>query len=294
MWAVRGGGGSTWGLITSLTLKTHPLPRGGYIGFQIGAVGDFCTGQKDFLTIIEAYLAWTLPLSSKWGGYAIFTPYPTTGRPCELEWAIEIAYVYQGGDDSAVDTWQALVSSIPKAVESASGYAHYEHLWDMIKDEKVEAIIPVPYLAPSDSYAGAIPSVLLSRETVESGALLGLIEKQVAKCTPVHCETWEFSQDLTGNINSPQDSEVSVSPGMRSALLHLMVGASAQDTPLYYALGPYSYFSESAYEMEDWKERYWGRKNYRRLEKIKREFDEDNVFWCRHCVGDQMDLNTTH
>jgi len=30
-WALRGGGGSVWGVITSITFKTHPNPVGGFV-----------------------------------------------------------------------------------------------------------------------------------------------------------------------------------------------------------------------------------------------------------------------
>ena len=49
---------------------------------------------------------------------------------------------------------------------------------------------------------------------------------------------------------------------------------------------PGAYASESAYQMEGdaWKQRYWG-ENYGRLIEIKRKWDPNGTFWCRHCVG---------
>ena len=29
-WALRGGGGSTWGIITAITVKAHKIPKGGF------------------------------------------------------------------------------------------------------------------------------------------------------------------------------------------------------------------------------------------------------------------------
>ena len=54
----------------------------------------------------------------------------------------------------------------------------------------------------------------------------------------------------------------------------------------YYALGNYSYFGESAYEMDDWPARLWGDEVFERLSAIKARVDPDGVFWCRHCIGD--------
>lgn len=40
-------------------------------------------------------------------------------------------------------------------------------------------------------------------------------------------------------------------------------------TSQFYALGAASYFSESAYNLKDWQNRYWGEDNYKRLLAIK-------------------------
>ena len=53
-----------------------------------------------------------------------------------------------------------------------------------------------------------------------------------------------------------------------------------------YSLGLNSYFGESAYTMAEWPLRYWGRKIYRRLLKVKNEVDPRGMFTCHHCVGD--------
>ena len=88
-------------------------------------------------------------------------------------------------------------------------------------------------------------------------------------------------QDITGNVGSLQPSAVSVSPGMRSAMLHVCTNEVNDIRDL----GDHSYFSESAYSHSGaWKDRYWGA-NYARLLEVKRAWDPDGVFWCRRCVG---------
>jgi len=62
----------------------------------------------------------------------------------------------------------------------------------------------------------------------------------------------QIYHDITGNIGSPQDPNVSISPGFREAAIHLVVvPSSTWQTKGLYKLGPNSYFSESAYEMDD-------------------------------------------
>ena len=60
---------------------------------------------------------------------------------------------------------------------------------------------------------------------------------------------------------------------------------SDEDAKNFYALGENSYFSESAYKMDDWKNRYWGSDNYEALLDVKKRYDPDGIFWCRHCVN---------
>lgn len=72
---------------------------------------------------------------------------------------------------------------------------------------------------------------------------------------------------------------------MRSGMYHVVFGGTDPTVTLeYYALGNYSYFSESAYDMDNWQNRYWGA-NYERLLSIKKSWDPQGVFGCRHCIG---------
>lgn len=56
------------------------------------------------------------------------------------------------------------------------------------------------------------------------------------------------TQDITGNIGSPQASGTSLSPGMRTALFHLVFDSwDPAVAAQFYTLGDNSYFSESGY-----------------------------------------------
>ena len=44
-WAIRGGGGSNWGIITSITLKAHKLPVGGITMWEPTWSGNYCNGN---------------------------------------------------------------------------------------------------------------------------------------------------------------------------------------------------------------------------------------------------------
>ena len=98
----------------------------------------------------------------------------------------------------------------------------------------------------------------------------------------------QIYQCLTGNINSPQSQNVSIPAGFRDALYHYNAGRTNNQTAKdLYSLGDFSYFSESAYHMENWQYRYWG-ENYEKLKQIKKKYDPDQVFSCYHCVESDL------
>jgi hypothetical protein len=92
-------------------------------------------------------------------------------------------------------------------------------------------------------------------------------------------------QDITGNIGSPQNPNVSISSGFRTAVIHYVaVPLSESQTESLYSLGDNSYFSESAYTMSNPSSRYWG-SNYDKLQEVKAKYDPDQIFWCHNCVN---------
>merc|ERR1719445_27060 len=103
-----------------------------------------------------------------------------------------------------------------------------------------------------------------------------------------NCKEQQLYQAITGATDSPRDPNVSISPGFREAIFHVVTGFNETDMS-YYALGENSYFSESAYihAGDSWKQRYWGT-NYDKLLAIKKKWDPENIFWCRHCVGSDL------
>ena len=42
-WAIRGGGGSNWGIITAITMRVHKIPNGGFTLAQIYWDGNMCS-----------------------------------------------------------------------------------------------------------------------------------------------------------------------------------------------------------------------------------------------------------
>lgn len=51
-WALRGGGGSTWGIITKITIRTHKIPSGGITLAGVEWTGNYCKSSLETLTSI--------------------------------------------------------------------------------------------------------------------------------------------------------------------------------------------------------------------------------------------------
>ena len=60
--------------------------------------------------------------------------------------------------------------------------------------------------------------------------------------------------------------------------------------PAMYKFSDSSYFNEAQYTMNpgQWEERFWGKDIHCKLTKIKKKYDPDFTFACRHCIGNEV------
>jgi ribonuclease T2 len=286
--ALRGGGGSTWGVVTSITIKTYPIPSGGFSQLTLLWNGTTCVDDLvRFKEIVNNTLSVSATLDNKWGGLMMYDPSSSSvNGQCGARWGGTLVFVYQGPqtDGAFTSVYNALnIGTIYAEVKSFSNWAQRVNIQD------VEYIIPVPWVP------NGLPSVLLQRDVVINGTLTSFLSDRVAECgtSSSKCVRHELYHDLTGNLNSPQATQVSISPGFRTALIHYVhAAASKEDLPKYTALGGNSYLSESAYLSEsDYtqsgatsRDRYWGG-NQEMLQAVKNKYDPKNVFGCHNCIA---------
>ena len=103
----------------------------------------------------------------------------------------------------------------------------------------------------------------------------------------------EIYHDITGNSldGAFSASEVSVTSSMRTSLYHVVCGGSHSTMDGWYSLlGDHCYQNECAYEISEnaggWKKRVFG-EQYDALLEVKRKYDPEGLFWCKHCIGDE-------
>ena len=184
-----------------------------------------------------------------------------------------------------MERWQHLVDGFeaPRTQTSLVNMSVTTHKTLRAFNENIEPIVPVNW-APAipGNFPGGAPSVLLGREALRKAA--AAIVESLRECSRSgRCGKQQLYHDLSG---SHPRKDVSISPGLREAVVHYVIGAGGEkELAPWYARGAHSYFSESALEMPGWRERYWG-ENYAKLLAVKKAVDPRNVFWCRHCVGD--------
>jgi FAD/FMN-containing dehydrogenase len=320
-WALKGGGGGTFGIVTRLTLKTHELPATlGAIRFIVEASNDaaFTRLLGEFLDFAKRSL-----LNPHWGEQIHATP----------QRRLVVEMNFQGLDAGAVEAvWQPFVARVQaNAAEWKILQPFFalgipgSHFWD---SEWFESHVPQaiePNHAPGARrgdywwggdgdqvgiYWGAYTSLWLARSLLNRSAKDRLAQawSAAAHHAPV---TFHFNKGLAGA--SPEVIAASRDTAMNPEVLDAFALAIIADgTSAAYpgwsepdsqgaeaasarvraadrtirAAAPNagSYLSECDYFLGDWKRASWGR-HWPRLEAIKRRYDPRGLFVVHHGVG---------
>lgn len=320
-WALKGGGGGTFGIVTRLTLQTHELPAIiGAVRFTIEASSD-----EAFRRLLAEFLdfAGRRLLSPQWGEQVRATP----------DRRLVIEMDFQGLDGPAAErVWEAFV----KRVQANAGDWKIlqpffalgvpgRHFWDA---EWFESHVPQAILVNNGSggrpgdywwagdgdqvgiYWGAYTSIWLSKSLLGQPASDTLVNAwfDSSRHAPV---TFHFNKGLAGAsphvLAASRDTamnpevldafalaiisggESAAYPGWAEpdarALENESARVRAADRAIRTAApNAGSYVSECDYFLTDWKRANWGH-HWLRLEAIKRRYDPEGLFFVHHGVG---------
>jgi FAD/FMN-containing dehydrogenase len=320
-WALKGGGGGAFGVVTRLTLATHALPE------TFGAVRLTIQARSD-----EAYrrlLARFVDLYAT----RLFNPHWGEQVRAGPDNRLQVEMVFQGlTRDEAREAWAPLIAfcdASPADYQGQKGFIALvlpaRRFWD------AEVMRHVPGAAVNDPRPGAAAgdfwwtgnteevgifwhaytSAWLPQTLLEPGAQGGLVDAWFAASRqwPV---SFHFNKGLAG---APAEAiaasrDTATNPGVLSAFALAII---ADGGPSLYAgsepdlasarvragrvqaamaalrvAAPDAgaYVNECDYFQADWQKAFWG-DNYARLARVKRRYDPDGLFTVHHGVGSE-------
>jgi FAD/FMN-containing dehydrogenase len=322
-WALKGGGGGSFGVVTSVTLKTHPLPD--YVGVVSATIK--ATSPEAFRRLIDAFVAFYADklLNEHWGETVSMRPDAT----------LRISMLFQGLDRSeATRIWQPFFDWVsgssndfhvaePVQIQAVPA----RHFWDpavimtkapgaMIADTRPGAPKDNVFWSTNEAEVGQFlygyESVWLPASLLDPSARASLSDAlfQTSRQWNV---TLHFNKGLAGAPEEAREAvrDTAMNPDVLNAFALAIIsgegpaafagipGATVNTTVARRAatrireaaqtlrvVAPRAgaYVSESSFFQQDWPRAYWG-EHYSTLKEVKRKYDPDGLFFVHQGVG---------
>ncbi|KAJ4298635.1 hypothetical protein N0V88_003666 [Collariella sp. IMI 366227] len=299
-WAMRGGGGSTFGIITSLTMLTHPTPKLDTVTLII-ATSDI-SRQRTIFSMV-AYVLSTFPRLADAGmsGYNYFFssfPNPLDNGNTTVG-GILLAMALQ---DASPEIMKALWDPVLAHIETT-----WPGLFQVMYQPRAYPTYLAWFMARNDTMQAGTNTHIGSRLLDEKALTKGGLRRR-AEALRVFAGGEVATVFLVSGKGvheaRPRGCGNAVLPAWRRAYVHATLGvdfkpldpaaaaaASEQVKTRVSALRQLApdmgaYMNEADFEEPNWQHEFWGA-NYKRLLRIKRAVDPDDVFWCNPCVGNE-------
>jgi FAD/FMN-containing dehydrogenase len=318
-WALRGGGGGTFGVVSKVTMRTHPPPATlGTVSGTIRAARD-----EDFRALIERLVALTPSLCDAHWGEQIRLNADNTAEFSLL--APDLS------DEEAHARWDAFldwVATRPGAfdtdvfVAAIPFYRFWDPaMWDELvpemisRDERPDAPPGRFWWATNQEEVSHYLNAFSSRWLPER--LFTRTPERITEALFEATRHWNvslhFNKALSGALPEAvaRDRATSINPAVFDAACLLITAshqldvfpgvvgrepdlrtAATSSDQVRRAMEPIrtvtptsgSYVNETDYFEPDWQQSFWG-DNYPRLLAVKRQYDPTNLFRVHHGVG---------
>jgi FAD/FMN-containing dehydrogenase len=322
-WALKGGGGGSFGVVTRMTLKTHPLPN--FLGGAFGTIK--ATSPEAYKRLITEFMRFYREslFNPRWGESVRF----------RADNQLDIEMVFQGLDmATAQAVWKPFMDwvaatpadyTIAAPVRAIAAPAHF--FWDAAflkanipfairSDDRPGAPDDAIYWAGNVGEAGwylhNYESAWLPQALIDSANQAKLVDALFAASRKWSLQL-HFNKGLAG---APPEAiaaarDTATNPAVLDAFALVIVSASGAPAFTGFAghepdlakartqaaavsaslaevtkLAPDNgaYVSESSYFQKDWQSAYWGG-NYGRLRVVKQKYDPDGLFFVHNGVG---------
>ncbi|KAF9236142.1 hypothetical protein BU15DRAFT_77242 [Melanogaster broomeanus] len=285
-WALRGGGGSTYGIVTSVTYRTYPSLPVQLYAFQANITNSSTMPEM----VAELMYSQTQFTDDGWGGYGSMT-----------NQTMSFFYIAPNmTNETATATTQAwtdyALSLEPWGVTSTATIYLFPSWYDLY----------VAYFSDGIQNGGnvLITSRLLSRDTVAKKS------KEIAQLLMDYSAA--FLTIAGGKVNQIDPESAGLNPAWRNAVVEVVHGISWQDgtssteikgmidqlkegIQAMYDLTPNdgAYFNEASLFEINWEETFFG-SHYSTLKDIKNKYDPFKLFVVAEGVGsDDWDKELT-
>jgi len=319
-WALKGGGGGSFGVVTRLTLRTHPLPE--FFGAAWGKL--HAQSEEAFRRLLARFF--------EFYAASLFNPHWGEQVRVGPDYTFEISMVCQGLDaKQAQAVWQPFfdwIGASPHdftiADKPGAGAKPARQWWEiagnhsMIADKRAGAPAHHGWWEGDQEQVGAFlhgyDSLWLPATLLEGAERPRLIEALIAGSHQQEVEL-HFNKGLAGAPPSAIAAtlDTATNPAVTKAFALAIIGNG--EGPLYPGMGRTptdqavaqadaravdqasaqlrrivpeagSYLSESNYFIAGWQQAFWG-KNYPRLRAVKERYDPDGLFVVHHGVGSE-------
>ncbi|KAH8784941.1 hypothetical protein F5883DRAFT_480222 [Diaporthe sp. PMI_573] len=292
-WALRGGGGGTFGVVTSVTVKAYPK-----IGVTISNFTLTTGDDLDSETFWQAMrLFWNrfVDLADA-GAYSYFRIYAT--GPDAFYFGMTPFFTPNMTVDehnALLQPWIDELSALNVSLTWVSQPTYYDDFYDAWAQG-----FPLETVGLD---AGRIASRLFPRGNWENTTLMNETWAAVKNTTE---NGFYFTGFNMKNELLPGNTESSANPAWRTSVLHAITAVAWTDptspeeilelsnSMTYGCLDQWravtpesgSYLGESDAAEPNWQQSFWG-SNYEQLLSIKQKYDPNDLFYARNAVGSE-------